>query len=290
MTRFGVVLLFELSSDPGAIRALAEAVEAADYDSIWLTEHTAIPTAIESRYPFTADGSVPFAPETEWGHATISLGFIAAITRRVRLCTCVIPMNTRDPLGLAKEAAAVDRLSGGRLELGIGPGWLQEEARVLGRPDDRAAARMEEALEIMTAAWSAPSFSHDGEFWRLPEVHVNPKPVQGGGLPVWIGGSSRPAIRATVAHGTGNVVLGGPDEVRSMRARLDDLREGMRVAVATDLADEDVAADAAALVGAGADVVMLRCRPDRGETVAETIERLDWFAREVRPELSRGRR
>src|SRR5581483_8409010 len=113
------------------------------------------------------EGEPPFPSDTVWAHATIALTFVAAVTERVKLSTCVIPMLTRDPLSLAKECATLDRLSDGRLELGLGAGWLKEEAELLGHPSDRPTERPAEAVEIMQLAWSQPSFEYSGRFWQF---------------------------------------------------------------------------------------------------------------------------
>jgi probable F420-dependent oxidoreductase len=200
--------------------AVARAAEQLGYDSLWATTHTAIPVRFESRYPYDPSGRPAWDATTPWGDAFLSLAFVAAITERVRLGPSVIPLITTDPLTLAKHAATLDVYSGGRLELGIGAGWLVEEGQALGHPTDHRSARLEEALEILRLAWSRETFSHAGRFWHFPEVGINPKPLQGERLPVWIGGQGQRALTIAATHGCGLMLwFAEPDAVRDYVAR-----------------------------------------------------------------------
>jgi alkanesulfonate monooxygenase SsuD/methylene tetrahydromethanopterin reductase-like flavin-dependent oxidoreductase (luciferase family) len=253
-----------------------------------------MPATYASRYPHGAvgkpiagsydqqEGGPPFPPDTVWAHATVALSFVAAVTERVKLSTCVIPMLTRDPLSLAKESATLDRLSEGRFELGLGAGWLKEEAELLGHPSDRPTERLAEAVEIMQLAWSQPSFEFSGRFWHYDEVHVNPKPVRGT-IPIWIGGGSTPALRVTKERAVGNIAVGGAEGVKAMRERLDELdAASVRIAVATNLVD-GVQDAVHALRAAGADVVIVRTHGEpTAENVASNIERMRSVAEQHR--------
>jgi alkanesulfonate monooxygenase SsuD/methylene tetrahydromethanopterin reductase-like flavin-dependent oxidoreductase (luciferase family) len=150
--------------------AVARMAEQLGYDSLWATSHTAIPVRFDSRYPYDPSGRPGWDATTPWGDALLSLAFAAAVTERVRLGPSVIPLITTDPLTLAKHAATLDLYSGGRLELGIGAGWLVEEGNALGRPTDHRLARLEETLDILRLAWSRQTFSYAGQFWNIPEV------------------------------------------------------------------------------------------------------------------------
>lgn len=195
--------------------AVARRAEQLGYDSLWATTHTAIPVQFQSRYPYDPSGRPGWNATTPWGDALLSLAFAAAITERVRLGPSVIPLTTTDPLTLAKHAATLDVYSGGRLELGIGAGWLVEEGQALGRPIDHRSARLEETMEILRLAWSRSTFSYAGRFWDFPEVGVNPKPLQGDRLPIWIGGQGERAITIAATHGCGLMLwFVEPDAVR----------------------------------------------------------------------------
>jgi probable F420-dependent oxidoreductase len=219
--RVGPVLPNSSAPSRQNLSAVARAAEALGYDSVWATTHTAIPVRFESRYPYSTSGRPPWDAKTPWGDSFLSLAFAAAITERVRLGPSVIPLTITDPLTIAKQAATLDIYSGGRLELGIGGGWLVEEGQALGRPTDHRAARLDECLRILRMAWSRETFSFDGQFWRFPEVGVNPKPPQGEGLPVWIGGQGQRAVELAARHGCGLMLwFVEPTGVRDYVARL----------------------------------------------------------------------
>lgn len=277
----GVVLMRSVTASPGNLTRLARTIEELDLHSIWVTEHMAIPVDIASRYPYSEDGRPAFGPETEWPEAMVALGFVAAVTRRVRLGTAVIPMITRDPISMAKQAATVDALSGGRLELGLGAGWLLEEAEVLGHPHDHRGERLDEAIDIMRRAWTQPTFSHRGRFWQIPSVGVHPHPPQGADLPIWIGGTRPAAIRTSADRATGNLLwMPTPAEVADMRARLPSDR---RVAASMPFwyGRGDPAPRARALRDAGADLLLL---VHYGEP-AEVARDLGRFVGEALPSL-----
>jgi probable F420-dependent oxidoreductase len=162
----------------------------------------------------------------------VALGFVAGITERIRLGTAVIPLFNRDPLSLAKQAATVDFLSDGRLELGVGAGWLAEEAALLGHPTDHRSKRLAEAIDILRAAWSPDPVEHHGTFYDIPAVGVSPKPPQGAELPIWIGGTGPAAIDTTVSRATGNILWTQDiDEAGRLCGELKGRRDDVQVAV-----------------------------------------------------------
>ncbi len=279
----GVMLMRQISSSPEDVRFFSTEAERLSYHSIWVTEHIAIPLDMSrSRYPYSPDGRPAFTHETDWTEAMVTLGYVAACTRRIRLGTAVIPMITRDPLSMAKQAATVDTLSDGRLELGLGAGWLLEEAEVLGHPADHRGARLDEAIDIMRKAWTEASFEHDGRFWKIPRVGVHPQPPQGGDVPIWIGGTRPAAIRTTAERAVGNIIwLAPPEEVAEMRAKLPGERR-LAVSMRFDMNGSGVADQARSLRQAGADLLILIPHGD----VEKAVRDIERFEAEVRPILS----
>jgi probable F420-dependent oxidoreductase len=277
----GVVMTRGLVS-PRELADVAMEAERLRFHSLWTTEHIAIPSEIKSRYPYSADGRPTFEMDAEWHEAMVALGFLAGITERIRLGTAVIPLFDRDPLSLAKQAASVDVLSDGRLELGLGAGWLVEEAQLLGHPHDHRGARLDECIEILRKAWTQRTFEHHGRFWDYPwAVAVHPQPPQGEELPLWIGGESRLALQTTADHATGNILwLAEPDEVADFRRRLDALKSGLKLAVSIRVG-AGAKEKAEAIAKAGADRLLLVGSGD----AAAIIEQLRRFAREVAPAL-----
>jgi probable F420-dependent oxidoreductase len=201
---FGVFVPRALRSSGEDVAFAATLAEELGYDYIAVTEHIVVPVHyVLSRYPYTESGLPYWDHEEPWLEAMVTLGFIAAATKRIRLITSVIPNNTRDPLSLAKQCATVDVLSGGRLELGLGTGWALDEAAALGHPTDHPHDRLSETIEILRKAWSESSFEHHGKLYDYPELGVHPHPVQGRDLPIWIGGTSKRMIRIAAEQADG---------------------------------------------------------------------------------------
>jgi probable F420-dependent oxidoreductase len=283
------VILPRGDADGVAFREVAITAEELGYGSIWTTEHIAIPVSIASRYPFSEDGVPTYRPDAKWFEGMVALGFAAAVTSRIRLGTSVIPLFNRDPLSLAKQAATVDCLSSGRLELGIGAGWLVEEAEVLGHPSDRRSRRLDEAIDIMRLAWTEHPVEFRGEFHDIPPVGVSPKPVQGAEIPIWIGGASPAALRTTTSRAHGNIVWSqNLDEIARITEGLKATRSDVQVAASVyyDADYDRCARRATALIERGVDRVLLS-PPGAVDTA------LDWlaaFARDAIPSLSAARK
>jgi probable F420-dependent oxidoreductase len=279
------VVLPRGGEDGVALREVAVISEALGYDSIWSTEHIAIPLEIRSRYPFSDDGRPSFRADAKWFEGMIVLGFAAAATSRIRLGTAVIPLFNRDPLSLAKQAATVDCLSGGRLELGLGAGWLAEEAALLGHPSERRGKRLDEAIDLLRTAWGEHPVEHHGEFYDVPPVGVSPKPIQGADIPIWIGGASPAALRTTVSRAQGNILWTQDlQEIARLTTELKRARAGLQVAAAVYY-DDDLGRSterAHALVELGVERIML-------SPPGKLDRALDWlgaFASEVLPGLT----
>src|SRR5207342_2461098 len=138
--------------------------EAAGFESFWTVEHVIFPEDYQSAYPYSPTGKMPAAPSTPIPDPLIWLSYVAAVTTKLRLATGILILPQRNPLILAKEVATLDHLSGGRVELGIGVGWLEEEFDALGVPFARRGARTDEYIEVLRALWDGDHASHDGEF------------------------------------------------------------------------------------------------------------------------------
>lgn len=178
-----------------ALRAVATLAEDVGFTSLWVTDHVAIPLASASRYPYNQDGRMPWDPTIPYLDALVALNWVAAMTRRVRLGTSVLVLPMRPPLLVAKTVATLDHLSGGRMILGVGAGWLEEEFSLLGQGFDDRGRRLVEAIRVLKACWADDPVSFQGTFYRLPPFAMAPKPVQGPRLPVLGGGESDMALR-----------------------------------------------------------------------------------------------
>lgn len=268
----------------GDLIAIAQEAEGLGYESLWVTEHIAVPVEIRSRHPH-GDGSPTFRHDTPFTEAMVALGFVAAITSSVRLGTAVIPLFSRDPLSLAKQAATLDALSAGRFELGVGAGWLAEEAAVLGHPSDHPMSRLDEAIDIVRKAWTTPVVIHSGRFYQFPPLGVYPHPPQGYELPIWVGGTSEAALRTAARRATGLILSRlEPEEVAAIGTRVRGLRANAQVAIIVSVGMErgEAIASVKAYRQAGASRLLLR---DSYSDVRESIRALRWFAKEIQPVL-----
>ena len=192
--KFGLAFASSIAIDHQASMEICRRAEAAGFESLWGGEHVILPSKIESSYPYTADGKIPAMPDTPIPDPLIWLAFAAAAAPSMRLGTCILIVPQRNPLILAKELATLDQLSGGKVELGLGVGWLQEEFEALGVPWERRGARNDEYIEAMRTLWSGPEVEFHGEFVDFPTVTCSPRPVQPT-IPILVGGDSDVAIR-----------------------------------------------------------------------------------------------
>jgi probable F420-dependent oxidoreductase len=181
---------------------LAIAAEAAGFESVMATEHVVIPTHYESKYPYSESGRMSSSMASPRPDPLAWLTYVGALTSRLRLITGVMVLPQRNPLVLAKHAATIDHLTGGRLELGIGVGWLREEFEALGVPFERRGARTDEYIEAMRALWDRDDARYEGEFVSFKGVSSNPKPTNGR-VPIVVGGNSKVALSRAGRYGDG---------------------------------------------------------------------------------------
>ena len=195
--KFGLAFASSIGIEQDVALDICRRAEAAGFESVWGGEHVVLPSTIESPYPYSADGKIPAEPDTPIPDPLIWLAFAAAAAPTVRLGTCILIVPQRNPLVLAKELATLDRLSGGRVELGLGVGWLREEFDALGVPWERRGARNDEYIEAMRALWAGPHAEFHGEFVDFEPVTCSPRPVQER-IPVIVGGDTDAAISRAV--------------------------------------------------------------------------------------------
>jgi probable F420-dependent oxidoreductase len=185
-----------------ALLTIAQKAEALGFESLWVPDHVVIPADIKSRYPYNDTGRFPMSPELALFEPLPTLGYLAGITKRVRLGTWVLVLPHRNPIVTAKMYSTLDVLSGGRMILGAGIGWMEEEISLLGAPFNRRGALSDEYLRVMKELWTNPSPSFEGKFCSFKDIKFEPKPVQKP-LPIWIGGHSARAMRRVVEFGDG---------------------------------------------------------------------------------------
>jgi len=207
---------------PEAVSTIAREAEAAGFASLWVTDHVAMPMRAASKYPYTADGSLPWDPTIPYLDALTALTWVAALTRSVRLGTSVLVLPMRHPLPVAKAVATLDYLSGGRAVLAVGAGWFEEEFTLLGQPFHDRGRRLADMVRLLRACWGPDPVRYQGEFYDLPAFAMAPKPPQGARLPVLAGGEGDVALRRVAAVCDGWQPLGlNPDEYRERAGRLE---------------------------------------------------------------------
>ena len=200
--KIGVMSGFGAATPPAFIAAAGRIAEEHALHSIWVPEHVLFFPEYASRYPYSDDGKIPGNPDGVIEPFT-ALTFLAAQTERIRLGTGICLVPQRSPVYTAKQVADVDFLSGGRVDFGVGVGWLREEFQALGVPWERRAHRTRECIGVMKTLWCDEVSSYKGEFFTLPECLQNPKPVQRPHPPVIFGGESDAALRRVVELGQG---------------------------------------------------------------------------------------
>ena len=181
---------------------LARALEERGFESVWFPEHTHIPASRRSPWPGGGD-----LPRDYWScyDPFVALMAAAGATRRLKLGTGICLVVERDPIVTAKEVATLDRLSGGRLDVGLGQGWLPEEFVATGVPTSRRGQGFEDHLAAMRACWGPDPVKFESADHHIPRSTVGPKPVRGADLPVLIGAVARPAVERAARVGAGFV-------------------------------------------------------------------------------------
>src|ERR1700730_13619478 len=180
----------QFGAHPDEIADVARRAEQAGYESIWVSDHLLVPES---------GGRLP---PIEILEPIAMLAYVAAVTTRIKLATSVIVVPYRNAIHLAKELATLDRLSSGRVIAGIASGWLEAEFRALGVSFEKRGAYTDEAIKLMRAAWSSAVPEFHGEFFNLEGMRFGPRPTAGN-IPIWVGGTSRRAIRRAVELGDG---------------------------------------------------------------------------------------
>ena len=200
--KIGVVSGFSTATPPEFIAAAGGLVEERGLHSFWVPEHVLFFREYASRYPYSGDGKIPGAPDGVID-PFVALTYLAAHTERIRLGTGICLVPQRHPVYTAKQVADVDFLSRGRVDFGVGIGWLREEFQALGVPWERRAARTREGLAVMKTLWCDEVSHYKGEFYTLPDCLQNPKPVQKPHPPIYFGGESDAALRRVADLGQG---------------------------------------------------------------------------------------
>jgi len=208
---------------PDQLLALARAADAAGFDSVAVSDHLVHPRKIATPYPYTADGAPRWQPFTAWPDPWVAIGAMAAVTTRVRFLTAVFVLPLRNPFLVAKAVGTAAVLSGGRVTLGVGAGWMREEFALLEQRFEARGRRMDEMIELLRALWAGGWVERRGEFYSFDALEMSPAPAEP--VPIWVGGVSEPALRRAATRGDGWISdLHTLEEVRGIAVRLGALR------------------------------------------------------------------
>ena len=206
------------------MKAYASNAERLGFSTLWVPEHVVLVDKYASKYPYSGDGVLPAPSDAAIADPFITLTAMASATEKIRLATGICLVPEHNPVVLAKVVATLDWLSNGRVALGVGIGWLEEEFQALGIPWERRAARTRECIEAMRKLWGDPISAYSGEFVKFEGVRSNPKPVRGADLPILFGGESGPALRRVAEYGNGwfgfNLL---PDEATAKIRKIEEL-------------------------------------------------------------------
>ena len=292
---------------------VAQAAERAGFAFLSVNDHLVVPGNLGSAYPYTQGGAWAAAEHGHCFDQLATLAFLAGCTSRLRLLTSVMVVPHRQPIATAKMLATIDVLSGGRLILGVGAGWMREEFALLGAPFAERGAVTDEYLEAFKALWTQARPAYAGKHVKFADLIFEPKPMQKPHPPIWVGGESLAALRRTVRLGDA-WYPGNNSQTKSLdtSARLGTAIAGLRdmaeaagrdpASIAVSLivqnpfewsahkiqdgsarafftgGSADMAADATALEAVGVRHVALRLG---GTSLAGSLERIDRFGREV---------
>jgi probable F420-dependent oxidoreductase len=208
------------------LRALGREAEARAFESIWVAEHVVMFDDYASQYPYSPDGRFPGGGDTGLLEPLTALAYLAAVTDRIRLGTGICLVPQRNPVYTAKQVVDVDNLSGGRVDFGIGVGWLKEEFDVLNMPFANRGAITDDFLAVMKTLWQDEISEFHGAHYELPPCQMYPKPLQAPHPPIHVGGESPAALRRVAAHGQGWYTFNRlPHELDEPLERLDGALE-----------------------------------------------------------------
>jgi probable F420-dependent oxidoreductase len=200
--KFGVIFANVAAfAEADGAKALAAVAEESGFESLWTVEHVVVPAGYRSAYPYSPSGRMPGPETSPIPDPFIWLAYVAASTT-LKLGTGISILPQRNPVVTAKAVATLDRLSGGRVLLGVGAGWLREEFEALGVPFERRGDRLDEYIGALRALWSQEMPTFQGEFVRFTDAICRPQP-EGGRVPIHVGGHTGRAARRAGRLGDG---------------------------------------------------------------------------------------
>jgi len=223
--KFIVALAF---SDLPEYCELARVADECGYAYLAVSDHVVHPEKIRSPYPYSADGAPRWQPEAPWADPWVAIGAMAGVTERIRFTTNIFVLAMRNPFLAAKAIGTAAQISGGRVSLGVGVGWMEDEFELLGQAFRNRGRRTDELLEILPRLWSGESVEHQGREYAFPRLQMSPG--VDARVPIYVGGLSEPALRRAARHDGWISDLHTVDEIRQLRARIELHREAQGTA------------------------------------------------------------
>jgi probable F420-dependent oxidoreductase len=264
---------------------VAAAYEDNGFESIWIPEHLVFPAEMPPTYPYSDTGFPPVTSDTPSYDPWVVLGYLAAATTRIRLATNIFILPLRHPLQTARSVVTVDRVSGGRVTLGIGVGWLADEFDYLGLDFADRGRRTDAAIDAIRRLWSEDVIHVRDEHFQFGPVKFSPKPLQQPSVPIEVGGASGAALRRAGRLGDGWIEIGASDldDFRRklaivLEARRDAGRTGPFEVTASGAMAEDLDGYRR-LEEAGATRVITGPRPHSGQSRLTPDDVADWAKR-----------
>lgn len=195
---------------------IGQAAEANGFESVWMPEHLVFPEGIPPTYPYSESGEPPVTADTPLFDPWVALSYIAHATETIRLATNVYILPLRHPIEVARSVVTLDRLSNGRVTLGVGVGWLEQEFDVMGRGFHDRGRRADVMIPLLRRLWSDDVIEEHGEHFDFGPVKFQPKP-RNGSVPIEVGGVSNLALRRAGRLGDGWIETGSAtlDEART---------------------------------------------------------------------------
>jgi probable F420-dependent oxidoreductase len=210
-------------TDPTHLVALARKAEEVGFEGVLLADHLFYPGRLNSKYPYSAEGAPPFDASTPFPEPWCAISALAAVTSRLRFSVGIYILPLHDPLEVAKACATAAVLSGGRVSLGAGVGWMREEFDVQGIDFHTRGSRCDEAIEVLRKLWTGRVVDHQGKHFAFPPLSLAPAPPAP--IPIWVGGASPRALRRAARLGDGWIGSGDlPEEAVRLLDELARLR------------------------------------------------------------------